>query len=42
MAEKKLDLFQFSTIHVTELRTCAPEIMRREVVHLHSLGAPSE
>jgi hypothetical protein len=41
-AKEELDLFQFSAIHVAELRARAAEIMRGEMVHLHPFGTPSD
>ncbi len=38
MAEEKLNLLRFASIDVTQLRTCSPQIVRREMVKLHSLG----
>ena len=38
MAEEELNLLQLASIDVTELRKCSPQIVRREMVKLHSLG----
>src|SRR6185437_16882765 len=38
MAEEELNLLQLASINVTQLRTCSPQIMRGEMVKLHSLG----
>jgi hypothetical protein len=38
MTEEKLNLLQFASIDVTQLRTCSPQIVRREMIKLHSLG----
>jgi hypothetical protein len=42
MAKQELDLFQFSAIRVAELRACAAEIMRGEMIHLHPFGTPTD
>lgn len=38
MAEEKLNRLQFASMDVTQLRTGSLQIVRRELVKLHSLG----
>jgi hypothetical protein len=34
VAQEKLDLLKLTSIHVAELRTSSPQVMRREVIKL--------
>jgi|ERR1017187_5512519 hypothetical protein len=38
MAEKELNLLQLASVDVTQLCTCPPQVMRREMIKLHSPG----
>jgi hypothetical protein len=38
VAEKELNLLQLASVDVTQLCTCPPQVVRREIIKLHSLG----
>jgi hypothetical protein len=38
MPQQELNLLQFSTAVVTQLRACPPQVMRRDVLQAHSLA----
>jgi hypothetical protein len=41
MPQKELDLLQFTSVYVAQLRTGPPKIVRSEVIKLNPLGTAS-
>ena len=40
MPQQKLNLLQFTTTVMTQLRTCSPQVVRRDVLQTHPLTTP--